>query len=66
MGFGAPVKKWLKRPELIKMKKDYLMNRHNKIYSYLDYKKTVKYFDNDNYKTWILLVLSTWFENKVG
>ena len=66
MGFGAPVNKWLKRPELIKMKKDYLMNRHNKIYSYLDYKKTVKYFDNDNYKTWILLVLSTWFENKVS
>ena len=66
MGFGAPVNIWLKRPEILKMKEDYLMNKNNKIYAYLDYQNTRKYFDNDNYKTWILLVLSIWFENHIN
>ena len=66
MGFGAPVNIWLKRPEILKMKEDYLMNKNNKIYAYLDYQNTKKYFDNDNYKTWILLVLSIWFENHIN
>lgn len=65
MGFGAPVNKWLERPELIKMKEDYLIDKNNKIYSYLDYQNAVKYLNHDNYKTWILLVLSAWLENRI-
>ena len=65
MGFGAPVQLWLKRPEMIKMKDDYLLDVNNKIYSFLDFQYARKYFDRDNYQTWILLVLSVWFENRL-
>jgi len=65
MGFGSPVKKWLKRQEMIKMKEDYLLDANNKIYSYLDFQNARQYFKGDHYQTWILLVLSVWFENRV-
>ena len=34
--------------------------------SYTEEDLYIEYFDNDNYKTWILLVLSIWFENHIN
>ena len=61
-GFGAPVSEWMKRPELQKIKQDYLQNKQNKIFSIFDKINLDAYIDADNSRTWILLVLSIWME----
>lgn len=61
-GFGAPVEKWLKNKNVIQLKKDFLENDKNKIYQILSFKKCQPYLEKDDYKTWILLILSIWME----
>ena len=62
-GFGAPIEYWLKQKEMKDIKIEYLDNRNKKIFSYLDYNYVKNFSNKDNYQTWILLVLSLWFEN---
>lgn len=61
-GFGAPVNKWLQIPAVVELKKEYLLNRNNKMYTLLDYNACQPYFDKNNYHTWILLSLAIWVE----
>jgi asparagine synthase (glutamine-hydrolysing) len=61
-GFGAPVTSWLASSSLQQLKNEYLGNRNKKIFSLLDFDHTQKIIKEDNYNTWILLVLSLWLE----
>ncbi|WP_075757178.1 asparagine synthase (glutamine-hydrolyzing) [Sporomusa sphaeroides] len=61
-GFGAPVGQWLKRSSVIKLRKEYLNNNKSKIFEAVDYNETQKLAQEDNYKTWILLVTALWFD----
>ena len=61
-GFGAPVSTWLKSDSLKRLKKEYLQDRSKKVFDFIDYEQTKKITEQDNYNTWILLVLSLWME----
>ena len=61
-GFGAPVDRWLKRKNVQLLKEHYLNNQNLKIFNILSFEKIQKLTQKDNYKTWILLVLSIWME----
>jgi len=60
-GFGAPVGKWLKQKSVIGLKTEYF-KKDQTIFSYISYEIAKNYFLKDNYQTWILLVLSIWFQ----
>ena len=62
LGFGAPVKIWLKKPEVAELVNEYLNNPNKKIFQYISFKKSRKYVQQGEYKIWILLVLSMWLE----
>jgi len=64
-GFGAPVEQWLKKKSMISLKDRYFQ-KHQTIFSYLSFDMAKKHFFKDNYQTWILLVLSIWFEKNAG
>lgn len=63
-GFGGPVLEWLSRPEVIDLKNEYLKNKNNKIFTFLDYEKVQKITQDKNFKEWNLLILSMWLEKK--
>jgi asparagine synthase (glutamine-hydrolysing) len=63
-GFGAPVSKWLKRDSLRALKKKYLDDRGQKIFSLLDFDRTREAVRRDDQRTWILLVLSLWLSRR--
>jgi asparagine synthase (glutamine-hydrolysing) len=59
-GFGAPVNEWLQQKEMQQLKNDYLMNPGNEMYEWLNFNACSKYFQLNNYQTWILLTLAVW------
>ncbi len=61
-GFGAPVHHWLKFENMKQLKQEFLFNKNNKLYSVLNYEACSRYFNKDNYHTWILLTLAIWLE----
>lgn len=61
-GFGAPVDKWLQIPAVQELKRQYLYNKSNEMYSLLEYNSCSRYFEKNNYHTWILLTFSIWVE----
>ena len=61
-GFAASVNLWFKDAKVIELKKHYLENRNNKIYSILNPSKIEAFSKLDNTQTWALLNLSMWME----
>ena len=61
-GFGAPVTTWLKRDDMQKLVTEYLNDPRKKIFQHLSFDATRTYVPRNDYSTWILLVLSLWFE----
>jgi asparagine synthase (glutamine-hydrolysing) len=61
-GFGAPVDRWLRNRSVACLKKTYLEDAGKKIFRLLSYEGTRDVVRADNYRTWILLVLSLWLE----
>jgi asparagine synthase (glutamine-hydrolysing) len=61
-GFAASVHLWFKDAKVIELKKHYLENRNNKIYSILNPSKIEAFSKLDNTQTWALLNLSMWME----
>jgi asparagine synthase (glutamine-hydrolysing) len=61
-GFGAPVHEWLRLENVKNLKKQYLRDEQMKIFKIFSFKKVQTYISRDDYKTWILLVLSIWME----
>ena len=61
-GFGAPVHEWLKMEGCRKLTDEYLNDPNKKIYQLLSYEESKKYISTDDYRKWVLLVLSIWFE----
>jgi asparagine synthase (glutamine-hydrolysing) len=61
-GFGAPVTSWLQSSSLQQLKREYLQSPNKKIFGLLDFDQAQKIIKEDNYHTWILLVLSLWLE----
>jgi len=61
-GFGAPVSEWLHQNKMQEMKKEFLLNKGNKIFNWLNYESVLSYSKKNNYQTWILLTLALWME----
>ena len=61
-GFGAPIKQWLKLPEVKELKQEYLLDKDRKIFKYLPFNKVSNFCKFSNYKAWIFLNLSIWME----
>lgn len=62
LGFGAPVKIWLRKPKVSALLDEYLNDSNKKIFKYISYKESRKYIKAKDYKAWILLNLSIWME----
>lgn len=61
-GFGAPVNDWLAQKGMEDLKNDFLLNRNNKMYEWLDYDVVSRYATKNNYQTWLLLTLAVWMQ----
>jgi len=61
-GFGAPVGRWLNRPDVHRIKEAFLNNRQSQIFNVLSFDKTRTQAAQNDYTTWILLVLAIWLE----
>ncbi|MEP7168918.1 MAG: asparagine synthase C-terminal domain-containing protein, partial [Bacteroidota bacterium] len=61
-GFGAPVDRWLQLKSVSALNTKMLGNADSKIYSLLSPEKIKYIAKQNNYQTWILLVLSLWME----
>jgi asparagine synthase (glutamine-hydrolysing) len=61
-GFGSPVKKWLKINSVKKIKDEHLNDSSKKIFNLISFNESRKFVRKNNYRTWILLVLSIWME----
>lgn len=61
-GFGAPVDKWLKIPAVQNLVNEFLGDDQKSIFKYLDFNNVQNFRNKNNYQTWIILVLSLWFE----
>jgi asparagine synthase (glutamine-hydrolysing) len=62
-GFGAPVEKWLRQPSVYELKRSMLDDRQRKIFDVLSFEGTRFLVEQDNQKTWTLLMLALWMEN---
>jgi asparagine synthase (glutamine-hydrolysing) len=62
-GFGAPVHNWLLDRSVMSLNEKYLQNRECKMYSVISYESCQCFRQSNDYKTWILLVLSLWMES---
>jgi asparagine synthase (glutamine-hydrolysing) len=62
IGFGAPTKIWMKKPDVIKLMELYLNDKNKKIFKYISFENSRKYINSNDYKAWILLTLSIWME----
>ena len=58
-GFGAPIEKWLRIPEMEILSSEILKNPNSKIFDKLNFNQVQKQL-NYNYKHWSLLVLGIW------
>jgi asparagine synthase (glutamine-hydrolysing) len=65
-GFGAPVKQWLALPKVAALTHEYLEDPGKKIFTQLSFEQSRPYVAANNYKTWILLVLSLWMESNAA
>jgi asparagine synthase (glutamine-hydrolysing) len=63
-GFGAPVEQWLQQDGMQQLKNDFLLNKNNKMYEWLNFKACSGYFRKNNYQTWILLTLAVWMNRQ--
>lgn len=63
-GFGAPVGEWLQLKKVEQLKKEYLLDKNNKIYSLLPYGETVRLASRNDYRCWALLNLSLWLQTR--
>jgi asparagine synthase (glutamine-hydrolysing) len=61
-GFGAPVGRWLQLPRVRALKGEYLDNPRGKLFSILPFDRTRRAARENDYHTWILLVLALWAE----
>lgn len=62
-GFGAPVNAWLQRNDMKEQVNNFLRDPEKKIHGYFHTHYLDSIANEDNYRTWIMLVLSIWMEN---
>lgn len=62
-GFGAPVSVWLRQNALKVLAHDYLLSSGSKLSAFFDNKWLETVAVNNDYRTWIMLVLGIWMEN---
>jgi asparagine synthase (glutamine-hydrolysing) len=71
-GFGAPVGKWMERPEVQNFIKETFLKKEAHVYELLDKKEVIKiltaFMENkpgfQSYKIWMLLCLELWLETR--
>lgn len=62
LGFGGPVKLWLKKPEVAALINEYLNDPNKKIFQHISFRNSRKYLAQGGNKLWTLLTLSIWME----
>jgi asparagine synthase (glutamine-hydrolysing) len=63
-GFGAPVAAWLQQKGMVQLKQDYINNKNNPLYQWLDYNQCQAFINKNNYQSWIILTLAVWMTNR--
>ncbi len=63
-GFGSPMGAWLKSRAMSELKRDFLCDRRQKIFSVLDFEGVQPFVEQDTQQTWSLLVLAVWLERQ--
>ena len=63
-GFGAPVTQWLRRPAMREYASSLLNDPGRRIFSLFSFDETRAVVAEGSQRTWILLVLAQWFENR--
>ncbi|HEX6624957.1 MAG TPA: asparagine synthase-related protein, partial [Pyrinomonadaceae bacterium] len=61
-GFGAPVNRWLARPDVAALKVRILDDPRHALFSFVPFAASREFAARDNYQTWALLVLGLWLE----
>jgi asparagine synthase (glutamine-hydrolysing) len=61
-GFGGPVDRWLERDSLKALKEKTLNDPGHKLFSLLSFQDTRRIAEENNYRTWTLLVLALWMD----
>jgi asparagine synthase (glutamine-hydrolysing) len=64
-GFGGPMTAWLQTPAMSAMKRDFLDDRRQRIFSVLDFDGVQTFVERNTQQTWSLLVLAIWMEEHV-
>jgi len=59
-GFGGPMAAWLRTPGMSELKRDFLEDRAQKIFSVLDFEGVQNFVGRNTQQTWSLLVLALW------
>lgn len=62
-GFGVPYELWHQRPDFQALKQEYILNKNNKLYDYLDYDEVVNISKTADVIVWNLLHLSIWLRS---
>jgi len=61
-GFGAPVNQWLQQKGMEQLKHNYLLDKNNPMFRYINFEKAKAIAAANNYQTWILLNLAIWMQ----
>ncbi len=63
-GFGAPIVTWLQRTDVQELIAENLHKNNRKVFSLLPFDTVQELSSQPTYKTWVLLTLSLWLENR--
>ncbi|MFC1764329.1 asparagine synthase (glutamine-hydrolyzing) [Planctomycetota bacterium] len=61
-GFGAPVRAWLKLPEMDTLQQEYTLKSGCRLHDWISPKHCRRYMARGDYKSWLLLCLGVWLE----
>lgn len=59
-GFGAPVREWLRRPDVDALRRDLLGNARSAVFDLVDFRAVQELAATGDYRAWALLVLAVW------
>lgn len=62
-GFGAPVQQWLRHPSVYELQRSVFGDRRRRIFDVLSFEGVRSLVEQNNQKTWTLLMLALWMEN---
>lgn len=61
-GFGAPVEKWLRLPDVQDLKNQIFMQPGSRVFDFIEKEAAKKVLEKNNYQSWIIIVFALWLE----